>query len=502
MDNDAGTRKSNGSNLRKGLKARHLAMISIGGVIGVGMFLGSGATVRLAGPGVIVSYALGGVIMMLVMMALAEMSVARPATGSFREYASAYLHPYFGFLVGWIYWLSWVSTMAAEIVAATVYMTWWFPASVSWVFGLIFAIAMTIVNLRNVESFGEFEFWFSMIKVVAIVAFIFIGIAVILGIGTGDPIGTANYVGHGGFFPRGILGLFLAMVMVMVAYGGTEVIGIAAAETRDPARDVPKAISGIIVRTLVLYVGSIAVLVGTIPWNRVGLSGSPFVMVYERIGIRSAADIMNFVVITAALSSMNSGLYTSSRMLYSLAHSGLAPHFLGRVNLKTKSPAAAVLASTLSLYVGVAIYYLSPARAFLIIESIPAFGFLLSWLVIAMSHVSFRRRLSPSEASRLEYRAPFSVSGSLFASAAMVAVMAALWFIPEQRIGLLVGVGLVAAISAAYFLVAGRQAPGLSPRPIEGLRLAAFFGFATEDPENPGISDPPSDGQDVNIRKQ
>lgn len=502
MADHSRTGRSNGSNLRKGLKARHLAMISIGGVIGVGMFLGSGATVRLAGPGVIVSYALGGVIMMLVMMALAEMSVARPAAGSFREYASAYLHPYFGFLVGWIYWLSWVSTMAAEIVAATVYMTWWFPAGISWVFGLVFAIAMTIVNLRNVESFGEFEFWFSMIKVVAIVAFIFIGVAVILGIGTGSPIGTSNYVGHGGFFPKGILGLFLAMVMVMVAYGGTEVIGIAAAETQDPARDVPKAISGIVVRTLVLYIGSIAVLVGTIPWNRVGLTGSPFVLVYERIGIRSAADIMNFVVITAALSSMNSGLYTSSRMLYSLARSGLAPEFLGHVNPKTKSPAAAVLASTLSLYAGVGIYYLSPARAFLIIESIPAFGFLLSWLVIALSHVSFRRSLSPSEAACLKYRAPFSTSGSLFAAAAMVMVMAALWFIPEQRIGLLVGVGLVAAVSVAYFLIASRHAPGLGPRPIEGLRLAAFFGLETGELEGPSSSSPPSDSLDVNTRKQ
>ncbi|MCK4260262.1 MAG: amino acid permease, partial [Halanaerobiales bacterium] len=327
--------------LNRGLTARHLTMISIGGVIGVGMFLGSGATVRLAGPGVILAYGLGGVIMMLVMLALAEMSVGNPVPGSFRVYAAEALSPFVGYLVGWTYWLSWVIVMSAEIIAASTYMGYWFPRQYGWIFGIIFSIAMTIVNLGSVKSFGEFEFWFSMVKVIAIILFIIFGIGMIFGI-VGEPVGTTNYTQHGGFFPRGISGLLLSMVMVMVGYGGTEVIGVAAGETENPKKDVPKAINGIVIRTLVLYVGSIAILVGLIPWDSIGLSGSPFVLVFEKTGIPGAAIIMNIVVITAALSGMNSGLYTSSRMLYSLAKSGFTPPFLSKINEKTKVPTTAL----------------------------------------------------------------------------------------------------------------------------------------------------------------
>ncbi|MCL4514982.1 MAG: amino acid permease [Firmicutes bacterium] len=443
--------------LKRGLKARHLSMISIGGVIGVGMFLGSGATVKLAGPGVVLSYALGGVIMLLVMFALAEMSVAKPVPGSFRVYASEALHPYVGFAIGWIYALSWVSVMSAEIVAANIYMSLWFPASYSWVFGLIFAILMTVVNLRSVASFGEFEFWFAMIKVVAIVVFIVLGLALILGVGA-RPIGLKNYIGAGGFLPRGLSGVLLAMVMVMVAYGGTEVIGIAAGETQDPEHDVPRAINGIIVRTLVLYIGSIAILVGVIPWSRVGLGGSPFVLVYRLLGIPGAADLMNFVVITAALSSMNSGLYTSSRMLYSLGKSGFGPAFLTRVNPRTNVPTYAVLASTLFLYVGVLVYYLSPRRAFLYITGISAFGFILTWLVISLTHVYYRPKILAESPERLKFRMPGYPWASWAAVALLAAVMVTLWFIPEQRIGIYSGVALLAALSVYYFTVRARQA--------------------------------------------
>lgn len=489
--------------LKRGLQARHLSMISIGGVIGVGMFLGSGATVKLAGPGVVLSYALGGVIMLLVMFALAEMSVAKPVPGSFRVYASEALHPYVGFVIGWIYALSWVSVMSAEIVAANIYMSLWFPASYSWIFGLIFAILMTVVNLRSVASFGEFEFWFAMIKVVAIVVFIVLGVALLLGIFV-RPIGLANYTGQGGFFPRGLSGVLLAMVMVMVAYGGTEVIGIAAGETRDPEHDVPKAINGIILRTLVLYIGSIAILVGVFPWHRVGLGGSPFVLVYRQLGIPGAADLMNFVVITAALSSMNSGLYTSSRMLYSLGKSGFGPAFLTRVNPRTNVPTYAVLASTLFLYVGVLVYYLSPRRAFLYITGISAFGFLLTWLVISLSHVYYRPKILAENPERLKFRMPGYPWASWAAVALLAAVLVTLWFIPEQRIGIYSGAGLLAGLSVYYFTAqarivrlqraeeAGRapagpaeeeepewrRAPLGPPEPaMEGLELATFFGL-------------------------
>ncbi|HHY38902.1 MAG TPA: amino acid permease [Clostridia bacterium] len=466
---------SSNRGLRRGLKARHLAMISIGGVIGVGMFLGSGATVRLGGPGVVFSYLLGGVIMMLVMVALGEMSVAYPVAGSFRTYAAEFLHPYFGFTVGWIYWLSWLVVMSAEIVAATTYMSFWFPRGMTWIFGLLFALAMTVVNVRSVESFGEFEFWFSLIKVMAILAFIAVGAMAILGIVIKPALGLSNYTGYGGFFPNGLRGVFLAMVMVMVAYGGTEVIGVAAAETRDPEKNVPKAINGIVARTLILYVGSMTILVGTIPWMRVGLGGSPFVKVFTLLGIPAAPHIMNLVVISAALSSMNSGLYTSSRMLYSLAEVGFAPRALAVTNPKTKVPARCVLISTASLYLGVLAYHLSPAGAFLYITGIAAFGFLFSWLVISLSHIYFRRSFVKTHGVKaLKYKMPGYPYTSWFALGAMVVIIATLWFIPQQRAGLLSGLVLLAGVSA-YWLFLTREhtlAGGRVPAPLAWLERA------------------------------
>ncbi len=469
------------SALKRGLGSRHLSMISIGGVIGVGMFLGSGATVRLGGPGVVLSYILGGVIMMLVMLALAEMSVAYPVPGSFRVYASRYLGPFFGFLTGWLYWVSWVGIMAAEIVAATLYIEYWLPGGPNWIFGALFAVLMTITNLLSVRSFGEFEFWFSLLKVVAIVAFILAGIAAMIGLGArfGVPrIGLSNYLGQGGFFPNGIRGVFLAMVMVMLAYGGTEVIGIAAAETQDPEKNVPLAIKGVILRTLILYVGSVAVLVGVIPWTQAGLTGSPFVRVFSLMGLRRSATLMNIVVITAALSSMNSGLYTSSRMLHSLSLQGMAPEALSRVS-RTGVPYYAVLASTASLYLGVLAYYVSPHGAFLFIASVSAFGFFFSWMIIALSHLRFRPAVEATERWRLRFKAPGFPYLSILAASLIAIVTASLWFIPEQRKGLIAGLAVLGAISIFY--AAARVVEGGVPRfalrPAAALRLSLYFGF-------------------------
>ncbi len=481
-------------------------MISIGGVIGVGVFLGSGSTVRLAGPGVIVSYVIGGGIMFLVMSALAEMSVARPAPGSFRLYAHDYLGPYFGFLTGWIYWLSWVTIMSAEIVAASTYVRLWVPPSWSLSFGLGFALLMTAVNLRSVGSFGEFEFWFSLIKVAAIIAFIAVGATFVLGLVSGAPIGLANYVGQGGFLPLGLAGVALATVLVIFAYGGTEVIGIAAGESENPTRDVPRAISGIVVRTIVLYIGSIAVLVGVVPWREVGLGRSPFVLVFEMLGLPLAGAVMNVVVITAALSSMNAGLYTASRILYSLARDGHAPRFLAAVRPKGRVPARAVIASTLSLYAGVLLYYLAPASAFLYITSMSAFGVAFSWLMIVASHVAFRpkhfaatgRDRSTAEAA-LAYRAPFYPWGSITAGVALIAIMVTMAFLPTERVGLVSGGAALGAVTLAYgaYLLrrallahTGRRPPGPrppararrpAPRPAFGLDMAAFMGLEPDD---------------------
>ncbi|MGE5542519.1 MAG: amino acid permease [Bacillota bacterium] len=483
------------SSLRRGLGARHLSMISIGGVIGVGMFLGSGETVRLGGPGVVLSYLLGGVVMMIIMLALAEMSVAYPVPGSFRVYASRYLGPFFGFVTGWVYWLSWVGIMAAEIVAATLYMEYWFPGAPNWVFGALFALLMTVTNLMSVRFFGEFEFWFSLMKLVAIVAFILVGIAAVLGLGArfGVPrIGTSNYLGRGGFFPNGLRGVSLAMVMVMLAYGGTEVIGIAAAETRNPERNVPLAMKGVLVRTLVLYVGSVAVLVGVMPWTEAGLTGSPFVKVFSLMGLRWSAALMNVVVITAALSSMNSGLYTSSRMLHSLSLQGMAPEVFSRVSGRTGVPYSAVLASTASLYLGVLAYYLSPHGAFLFIAGISAFGFFFSWMVIVLSHIRFRPAVEATEPERLKFRAPGFPYLSILAAVVMAVVTASLWFIPEQRIGLLAGLTVMGAVSIWYAAarIAQRGVPRFALRPAEAMRLSLYFGLDSATRDGPEDREP------------
>ena len=467
--------------LRRGLSARQLSMISIGGVIGVGMFLGSGATVKLAGPGVVLAYALGGIVMMLVMYALGEMSVAQPSPGSFRLYASEQLGPYAGFITGWMYWLSWVVVMAAEVVAATTYTRLWFDQRVAFALGLLFALAMTWVNLQNVTSFGEFEFWFSLVKVVAILVFVGVGAALVLGLGPLPAIGLTNYTGQGGFLPNGIRGLGMSMALVMVAYGGTEVIGVAAAETRDPERNVPLAIRGIILRTLVLYIGSIAVLVGVIPWNQVGLAGSPFVMVFNRVGIPAAGTLMNLVVITAALSSMNSGLYTSSRVLFSLAREGMCSQRFTRLDPKTRVPGNAVLASAAGLYVGVLAYRLSPGTAFVAITSIASFGFMLVWLIISLSHLRFHKSMVQSNPGALKYVAPGYPYASATAALILVGVISVLWFIPEQRIGVLGGLATLGVVSF-YYLVTRRFFMTPKSRPAESLRLASFFGLDAEPP--------------------
>lgn len=513
MNTQEGQAERETRQLRRGLKSRQLAMISIGGVIGVGMFLGSGSTVRLAGPGVILSYAIGGVVMFLVMAALAEMSVARPAPGSFRLYAHDYLGPYFGFLTGWIYWLSWVAIMSAEIVAASTYVRLWVPPSWSLFFGLGFALLMTAVNLTSVRSFGEFEFWFSMIKVGAIVAFIATGLIFILGVGRAAPIGLANYVGQGGFLPLGLSGVALATVLVIFAYGGTEVIGVAAGESENPRRDVPRAIGGIVVRTIVLYIGSIAVLVGVIPWREVGLNRSPFVLVFEMLGLPAATTVMNLVVLTAALSSMNAGLYTASRILYSLARDGHAPKFLAAVRPRSKVPARAVITSTISLYLGVLLYYLAPANAFLYVTSISAFGIAFTWLIIAATHLAFRpryltaaKREGAAGQADLAYKAPFYPWGSILAALALGAVIVTMAFLPAERVGLTSGGVAIGVVTLAYVVYRLRAAVAYRPRaaraprraprtpvpaptlaevpseaPAFGLEMADFFGLTARD---------------------
>lgn len=456
------------------------------------MFLGAGATVSLAGPSVVLAYALGGAVMFAVMLALGEMTVARPAPGAFRVHAGMTLGPYAAFVTGWLYYVAWLGSMASEIVAATTYLNRWFAPSWSPVIASSLVVLLTAVNLAKVESFGTFEFWFAGLKVVAIIGFILVGAALLIGYPGRPGIGTQNFVGQGGFFPNGSGGLVRAMALVMTAYGGTEVIGVAAGETKDPSTSVPAAVRGIALRTLILYVGSMIVLVGIFPWSQSGIGGSPFVSVYDSLGIPRAPDLMNVVVLTAALSSLNCGIYTSSRMVYSLAQESSVFAGLAKVSPKTGAPYRAVLVSTAGVYLAILIYWLSPGAAFLYVTSVAGFAFLTIWLIITLSHIKWRRVVS----SDAGFKAPWYPYMSIVTSGLLVVFIATLWALPEQRVGLYVGFSVIAILSAAYGLqVAARSraarsigrglakvAPQAAGVVTAGLALAAYFGLIAKEP--------------------
>lgn len=313
--------QTNQQQLHRGLSERHIRLMALGAAIGVGLFLGSANAIKLAGPGILLAYLLGGAAIFIIMRALGEMAVHNPVAGSFSRYARDYLGPLSGYLTGWNYWFLWLVTCVAEITAVGIYMQMWFPDSPQWAWALAALIAMGSVNLITVKAYGEFEFWFAMIKVVTIVAMILAGLAMIVfGFGNnGVAIGISNLTAHGGFFPNGAQGVLMSLQMVMFAYLGVEMIGLTAGEAANPAKSIPDAINSVFWRIVIFYVGALFVILSLYPWNELGTTGSPFVMTFERLGIREAAGIINFVVLTAALSSCNGGIFSTGRMLYNLA---------------------------------------------------------------------------------------------------------------------------------------------------------------------------------------
>src|ERR1700724_2699138 len=319
--------------LHRGLKDRHVQMIAIGGTIGVGLFLGSAMAIQKAGPGLVVSYAIGGLVMFFIMRALGEVLLYRPVAGSFATYAEEFVGPWAGFITGWSYWFMWVVIGMAEITAVGVYVHYWFPEIPQWVPALITLGLLYSANLITVTLFGEIEFWFALIKVVTIVAMIVLGLTIIL-FKFGDLGKTASFSNlwmQGGFFPFAALGVLLTLQMVMFAYQGLELIGVSAGETENPEKVLPHAINSVVYWMLILYIGALLIIMSLVAWNRLSPETSPFVLVFEKIGIPAGAGIINFVVITAASSSCNSGIFSTGRMLYSLARVGQAPRAFGKV---------------------------------------------------------------------------------------------------------------------------------------------------------------------------
>jgi L-asparagine transporter-like permease len=458
----------NGEQLSRQLSSGQLAMIAIGGAIGTGLFLGSSLAVGSAGPGVIVSYLIGAAIALLFMSALSEMAVAHPTAGSFGVYAELYVNAWAGFAVRYTYWAAQCIAIGGEATAIAIYCQWWFPHTPKWLWILGFSAALLYVNARSVGSFGSFEYWFAMIKVVAIVLFIVFGLALVAGLGPAPAMGFSNFTAHGGFLPHGWHGVWVAMVFVIFSYLGTEVVAVTAGEAKDPRTAVPRAMRSMVGRLILFYVGAIVVLIAIVPWNQVqpgaGVTASPFVKVFQLVGVPAAAHVVNFVVITAAASSMNCNLYLVSRMMFSLARGGYAPSSFGRVSSRG-TPVAALLVSAAGLALALTVAVLYPEGAFVYLFGISLFGGLFVWLMIFVTHLYFRPKWDTSGGQRLPVRMAGYPYTSLLGMSAIAAIIATTWWVEGMRVTILAGLPWLGVLTAVYFLVRKRLTPPTEPRP-------------------------------------
>ncbi|MGZ4031057.1 MAG: amino acid permease, partial [Tumebacillaceae bacterium] len=377
--------------LARSLKARHIMMIALGGAIGAGMFKGSSSAISAAGPGVVFAYLIGGIILLFVMQGLAEMAVNNPKAATFRELLEPILGRFAGYFSGWMYWLDWVLVMAAETAAAAVFLQYWFPNVSLWLLSLIVSVAITLLNLMQVNVFGETEFWLAGVKIAVLVLFIlFGGTLLFTGLSGHAATGFHHMTAHGGFFPHGLSGLASAMLVVMFSFGGTEMIGMTLGETENPEKVVPRAAKSVILRILVFYVLPILVIVSLVPWDQLDKASSPFVTVFQTVGIPYVGDIMNFVMLTAVLSAANTGMYAASRMLYTQAQDGEAPRVFAKLSAN-KVPVRALLASTSFLYVGVIIAFFAQGHTFDYLMVIPGYSVMIVWILLLIAHLRSRK---------------------------------------------------------------------------------------------------------------
>jgi len=387
--------------LKRGLKNRHIQLIALGGAIGTGLFLGSAGVIAAAGPSMLLGYAIGGLIAFLIMRQLGEMVVEEPVAGSFSYFAHKYWGRFAGFLAGWNYWALYVLVGMAELTAVGKYVQFWWPEVPTWATAAAFFVLINLINLTNVRAFGEAEFWFSIIKVTAIIGMIVLGLFLLFsGLG-GEQAGFDNLWRHGGFFPNGVTGLVMVLAIIMFSFGGLELVGITAAEATEPRQVIPKAINQVVYRILIFYIGALTVLLALYPWNQLvatlsaagdPYSGSPFVLIFSLIGRDVAAHVLNVVVLTAALSVYNSGVYCNSRMLYGLAEQGDAPRALMAVN-RRGVPVLAVGVSALITFFCVAVNYLLPQKALQLLMTLVVASLVINWTMISLTHLKFRQAM-------------------------------------------------------------------------------------------------------------
>jgi amino acid transporter, AAT family len=438
--------------LQRNLTPAQLAMIGLGSAIGTGLFLGSAIAVKLAGPAVILSFIAGGCIALPMMWALAEMAAAHPAAGSFGLYAEMYLHPWAGFAIRLTYWLCMMVVVGSEVVAASIYCKFWFPETPSWVWIGLFSVMILYVNTTNIGSLGTFEYWLSMVKVVTILAFLILGSALLFGVGF-PRVGLGNYSAHGGFYPHGWRGVGLGVILGLFSFFGIEVVGSTAGEAADPKVAVPKALRRTLSALVLFYVAGLALVVGIVPWTQIGMGESPFVRVFQTVGIPAASHIMNFVVLTAALSSAIANLYFAARLAFSLARGGYLPTTLGRLSGKDM-PVIAVLVSGCGMAAALVLSKYFQDSLFVFMIGLSTFGALFAWLMTLLTHLAFRRfhKRQARPYLQLGPRGPWA---SLAGVTAILAVMISTWWVPGFRITLLAGVPWLASLTVCYFVWRG-----------------------------------------------
>lgn len=375
--------------LKRGLKNRHIQLIALGGAVGTGLFLGSAQTINMAGPAVILGYAIGGIIAFLIMRQLGEMITEEPVAGTFSHFSYKYWGPFAGFLSGWNYWMLFVLVSMAELTAVGIYVQYWWPEIPTWVSAAFFFILINLINLANVKIYGEMEFWFAIIKIAAIIGMIVFGSYLLVSGSGGPEAGISNLWSQGGFMPFGLEGLVMATAIIMFSFGGLELIGITAAEADNPEKTIPKAINQVLYRILIFYIGSLTVLLSLYPWTKVVEGGSPFVMIFHDLNSTVVATALNIVVLTAALSVYNSCVYSNSRMLYGLALQKNAPKALAKTNSRGVPVNAIIFSSTVAA-IGIVINYVIPKEAISILMSLVVSSIVINWAMISLSHLKFR----------------------------------------------------------------------------------------------------------------
>ena len=441
--------------LQRSLTSRQLTMIAIGSAIGVGLFLGSTVTIRLAGPGVIVTYIIGAVIAFVMAYALAEMAVVHPQAGSFGVYAERYLSPWFGFVVRATYGFIQILAIGAEVTAVAIYCSFWFPSVPPWLWVTGVSVGLVGINLAKVSRFGEIEYWFALIKVVAIVAFIIVGVGIVTGLGPLPATGWRNLTaGPGGFLPNGWRGVWLALTLVITSYMGVEVIAVTAGEAEHPETSIPRAMRTMVLRLIIFYVLAITVMLMMSPWNQIGeggggITGSPFVRAFTTVGIPYAAGVMNLVVIAAALSSANANLYLSTRMLFSLSRSGYAPGWLSVLS-GTGVPMRSVAVASAGMVAAILLAIFAPARAFLMLFGTAVAGMLFIWVVILFTALAFRRALTADQLARLPIKLPAHRLAVTFGIVILVGILATTFFVQGLEYAVVGFLPFLAVMSLVY----------------------------------------------------